>query len=156
MPRFIVPPKYVYGSSQGYLYLPFPASSNADAQKWWKNGMIPHPTNFVDGETLFMPEAPVPVQGADATHDRVHSKITVTSIRWKFSLELRYPVLNSGSTIPTSWSSHGAGLLANYPQAADYTGTTGSVVYRPIQIPKNPQQYYKLRYMMVEFVYNQY
>lgn len=152
MPRFIVPPKYVYGSSQGTLYIPFPSGTNADAKKWWLNGMIPHPTNFVSGSSLFMPEAPIPIKGADSTHDRVHSKITVTSIRWKFTFELRYLIQHAGTLVPTNWSAASDSALVNqFPRAVDYTGATGTNELRPIQIPKNPQQSYKFRYMMVEF-----
>lgn len=158
MPRFIVPPKYKYTQSHGTTYLPWTGSTSGTGPKTWVNQrMFPYAATF-DTETvlsnypsIIMPEMPTISRG-NGTDERTHSKITVTNVRWKFSMQLNIEMLNRGSWLPLNVLEGVTSSTFDYfPYAADYTGTTGDIIYRPIQWPPNPGMLYKFRYFMVEF-----
>lgn len=134
MPRFIVPPKYVYSQEKGSTVLVLPNTSVADYRK---NGMLPWLSHATTGNVLIAPVPTLPSIGNG--HDcRTHSKITVTSIRWKLSLELSLPLLLQG-TLANDLSSSSS--FTKFP-------ITPANCY---QYPPNPNQFYKFRYMMIEF-----
>lgn len=130
MPRFIVPPKYVYSQSSGELKIPVP-NSNYKALGG-NNGMLDFLTNY-SGNMI----APTPVLPSVGNNhdDRSHSKITVTTIRWKLTVELKPNIVEQGTAFNENSSA------VNFPKFP--TGIT--------QYPTNPNQFYKFRYMMVEF-----
>lgn len=135
MPRFIVPPKYIYSQESGRLFLPTPTSV-ASSKKWEDNGMIPwfSIASNVMNSTIIAPAPVLPVIGNG--HDcRSHSKITVTTIRWKLSLELKLEAVTSGT------------VFNNLSSASTFTKFPVTTA----QYPPNPNQFYKFRYMMVEF-----
>lgn len=87
--------------------------------------------------TLIAPSPTLPVIGNG--HDcRSHSKITVTTIRWKLSMELNVAHVLEGTVFNTI-SSHSTFQKFPITKANCY------------QYPPNPNQFYKFRYMMVEF-----
>lgn len=134
MPRFIVPPKYVYSQESGTTIIVVPTTVYTDYRK---NGMIPYLSRSSDANLLIAPVPTLPSIGNG--HDcRTHSKITVTTIRWKLSLELKLDLLLQGT------------LCNDLSSASDFTKfpiTTANCY----QYPPNPNQFYKFRYMMVEF-----
>lgn len=138
MPRFIVPPKYVYSQESGNLYLTIP-NSQAASLKWVQNGMLPwySISSSSMNSTIIAPTPTLPVVGNG--HDcRSHSKITVTTIRWKLSLELNINYILQGSVFNDMSA---ASTFTKFP-------ITSANCY---QYPPNPNQFYKFRYMMVEF-----
>lgn len=158
MPRFIVPPKYTYAETSGKLVMPF-SNGSTPYDLWLKNGMVPWlaASQWFSKPVIFSPAPALPTKGAD-TNQRSHSKITVTSVRWKFSIQLNMELINSGSCLTTAWLNNinaafsGAGG-AIFPYALDgqYVSEEWVPFKRPIQWPPNPGQFLKFRYMMVEF-----
>lgn len=100
-----------------------------------------------DAKKLISPTPELPVVG-NGHNCRSHSKITVTTIRWKLSIELRLSAVLNGTVfndLSTSTS------FKKFPVATDYIYSNPYTTTRPLQYPPNPNQFYKFRYMMVEF-----
>lgn len=142
MPRFIVPPKYVYSQESGKMkvivprYFSYGSTTERDLAS--RNGMFPYLTGnstFLDNFLLCAPVPELPTIGNGHDH-RSHSRITVTSIRWKLTLELDWPVLANANMI--NFDTIGESYR-NFPTPAT------------AQWPRNPGQFYKFRYMMVQF-----
>lgn len=144
MPRFIVPPKYIYTQDSGTFSLPVPTLTNF--ARSGINGMFDWLSKGANA-ILIAPVPTLPDIGNDHTQ-RSHSKITVTTLRWKLTLNLDVHVLLQGTAFDDMTTSSG---FLKFPTATDYTGATGTNVIRPLQYPPNPNQFYKFRYMMVEF-----
>lgn len=116
----------------GALQISFPGNGSDVGS----NGMLPYSTRFTssgsDPYILISPTPTLPSIGNG--HDkRTHSKITVTSIRWKITLSLSVSAIARGQFFNENFAT------TTFPCSASY------------QYPPNPNQYYKLRYMMVEF-----
>lgn len=142
MPRFIVPPKYVYSQASGKMKCVFPRyysyGSITARDGTSQNGMFPYlygSSTFLDNYLLCAPVPELPTIGNGHDH-RSHSRITVTSIRWKLTLELNWDKLVDGSMVTSS-------LI---PDDYDIFPTPVTA-----QWPRNPAQFYKFRYMMVQF-----
>lgn len=154
MPRFIIPPKYTYAQMSGSLRMPFVPSGTFSG--WYVNGMVPWLAGN-PAKAIFCPAPALPTKGAD-TNNRSHSKITVTSVRWKFSIQLNMDLVNKGSCLSSKWltnitNAYTGNADAVFPYALDgyYEGDTWTPYKRPIQWPPNPGQFLKFRYFMVEF-----
>lgn len=136
MPRFIVPPKYIYSQESGELRLPIHPENSPAGNVYtatYSNGMFPWQTvvNEVNKKIIApTPELPVIGNGHDK---RTHSRITVQSIRWKLTMELDMTFLTKGSI--------------NIP----YDNPQNPFPITTAQWPINPGQFYKFRYFMVEF-----
>ena len=142
MPRFIVPPKYVYSQASGRMKIILPrfyaAGSTTDRDRASQNGMFPYLTGtstFLDNYLLCAPVPELPTIGNGHEH-RSHSRITVTSIRWKLTLELNWSIVNAACLYSDSV----------IPDDYDVFPTPATA-----QWPRNPGQFYKFRYMMVQF-----
>lgn len=143
MPRFIVPPKYVYSQASGHMSFMFSryyaVGSTTVRDGASRNGMFPYlygTSTFLDNHLLCAPVPELPTVGNGHEH-RSHSRITVTSIRWKLTLELNWDLVRNGTLAPTTG-----------PLDAEYqTFPTPSSA----QFPPNPAQFYKFRYMMIQF-----
>lgn len=132
MPRFIVPPKYIYTQGTGNLFISVPGFNSNPGN----NGMFNYSTLFgtsaFDDLYIIAPTPTLPSIGNG--HDcRTHSKITVTTLRWKITLNLMPSIVERGQFMD---SDHAP---TNFPTDPQY------------QFPPNPNQFYKFRYFMVEF-----
>lgn len=133
MPRFIVPPKYVYSQETGSQVIAYPGYQTDTGS----NGMFNYQimwgdTSAWDKYFLCAPTPTLPSIGNG--HDkRTHNKITVTSLRWKVTLNLTASIISRGQFLD------GDHATTTFPCSASY------------QYPPNPNQFYKFRYMMVEF-----
>lgn len=143
MPRFIVPPKYVYSQASGSMKFMYPryytVGSTTDRDLASRNGMFPYlygTSTFLDNNLLCAPVPELPTIGNGHDH-RSHSRITVTSIRWKLTLELKWDAVSKGTIVTAS---------DNVDDTYDVFPTPASA-----QFPPNPAQFYKFRYMMVQF-----
>lgn len=123
MPKVAISPKFTYynGSSEFYIY--WDSTSNPSRNETWQNGMLMSTFDPTHPNMIF-PDWKLPTLGN--SHDqRVHDRITVTSLYLKITFNLTRDIL-------------GADTLLRTP-------STG------LQYPKNPTQFIKTRLMIVEF-----
>lgn len=132
MPRFIVPPKYIYSQESGTLQISFPGNGSTVGS----NGMLPYNTRFgsnVSDKLYLIAPTPILPDIGNGHDKRTHSKITVTSIRWKITLNMAPELISRGQFLTSDFAK------VEFPTSSTY------------QYPPNPNQFYKFRYFMVEF-----
>lgn len=111
-----------------------------------QNGMFEY-LALSDMDIPFIDPSPTLPSIGNGHDERAHSKITVTNIRWKLTIELTPNYILQGAL----YNAYTSALRVFPGSATDYAGSTAPLVTRPYQYPPNPNQFYKFRYMMVEF-----
>lgn len=124
MPKVAVSPKFTYSNSSSAFYIYVDNTTNDSRQGTYSNGMV---LSTFDGTwpNMLFPTWKLPTLGN--SHDqRVHDRITVTSLYIKMTFSLSDSFLVKDALLDTSY-------------------------YNAVRYPKNPTQFMKLRLMIVEF-----